>query len=127
MVSNSVRDGLNQCRLFVTNDHFSCFLGRCINGEDVVAVNSNGWNTVGKTSNRDTIASVLVVDRSRDSIHVVSAVEECLAAESRSEIESRVLVTFRGCTLSKVGHSNAVVAVEAELVAGARGLGHLSH
>ena len=117
MVTLSVGNRLNKDRHFLLHDNFSCALHCEVNREQVVAIDSDCGHTVGYTSHSDTIASVLVIDWRGDGVHIVTAEKECLAAEGRSEVKSRVEITFRSRAFTEVSHSDAVLIVNTVSVA----------
>ena len=43
MVSHTVRDSLNQDRSLLLDDKLPSLLGSCIDGEEIVAINPDGW------------------------------------------------------------------------------------
>ena len=126
MVPYPVSHSFDENRTLVSQNHFSSLLGGSVDGENVVSVDSQGWHAVGDSSDCDTVSCILVIDGSRDSIHVVSAVEQSLASQSGSEVQSWVEVTFGSCSLSKVSHCDFVFSIDSVLVACSRGLRQLS-
>jgi len=96
MVTLSIRNCLNKDGCFVSDDKFTSLFNGKVNSEEIVSVDTDSRHTIRDTSNGDTVTSVLVVNGGRNGVHIISTEKECLAAESRSEVECRVEITFRG-------------------------------
>ena len=62
VVTHSIRDGLDQDWSLLSQDQLSCLFSRMVDGNQVVAVDTNGGHSVGDTSDNDTIAGVLLID-----------------------------------------------------------------
>ena len=117
MVTHTVRNSFNKHGSLFLHDKFTGLLGGEVDGEQVITIHSDSGHAVSNTTSCNTIACVLVIDGCRDGVHVVAAVEERLAAERGCEVKSRMEVTFRGGSFSKVGDSNAVVSPHTIVVA----------
>ena len=125
MVTNTVRDSLDQNWALLADDDFTSLLGRKVDSKQVIAIDTDRWHAICDTTSNDTIASILVIDRRRDGIHIVATVKECLAAQSRSKIQGGVEIAFGGCTLTKVCHSDTVIATNPIVISGSGCLWHL--
>ena len=64
VVTHSIRDCLDQDWSLLSQDQLSCLLSSMVDGNQVVAVDTNGGHSVGDTSDNDAIAGVLLIDRS---------------------------------------------------------------
>ena len=87
MVTHSVGDSLDESWALLSDDELTGFLRCDIDGKDVVTIDADGGHAIGDTPDHDPVASVLVIDGRRDSVHVVAAIEKSLAAECRCEVE----------------------------------------
>ena len=119
VIADSVRDSLDEGGALLPQDELSGVLGRCIDRKDIIAVDTDGGHAVGDTAHCDTVTSVLIIDGRRDGVHVVSAVEQCLASQGGREVQRGMEVTFRGSALTKVRDGNTVLLVDTITVASA--------
>jgi len=125
VIAYSVGNSFNQHRSLLFNDDLTGRLSRSIDGKYVIAVDADSRHAVGDTADCDAVTGVLVIDGGRDGVHVVPTVEQGLTPQSSCKVKSSVEVTLRSRTVAKVGNGDAVLVVDAELVAGTSGLGHL--
>ena len=125
MIAHSIRDSLDQNWPLLLQNQLSCLLGGVVDSDQVITIDTNGGHAIGHTPDHDAIARVLLVNRSRDGVHVVSAVEEGLRAQSRSEVQRTVEVAHRGGTFAEVCDCDAVLVIDAEVVSSSGSLGHL--
>ena len=63
VVTHSIRDGLDQNWSLLSQDQLTCLFCSMVDGNQVVAVDADGGHPVGDTSDSDTIASVLLINR----------------------------------------------------------------
>ena len=119
MVTHAVRDSFNQDRPLLSDNQLTCLFSCPVDGKEIIAVDSNSGHAVSDATGSDTIARVLVINGRRDSVHVVTAVEQGLAAQGGGEVQSWVEVTLRSGTFAEISHSDAIVATDTEVVAGA--------
>lgn len=117
MVSYAIGHSFNKGGFLLLHDDLSCFLGGSVNGKDVVAIDTDSGNAIGGTSGGDTVTSILVIDGRRDSVHVITAVEKCLATESCSKVQRSMEVTFGRGTFTEVSDCNTVITSYSEIVA----------
>jgi len=126
VVSDTVGNGFDQNRSLLLQDELTGFLGGYVDGKNIVSIDSDRRHAISNASNCDSIASVLVVNGSRNGVHVVSAIEKGLAAEGGGKVKCRMEITLGRGALSEVSHSDSVVSFDAVIVPGARSLRQLS-
>ena len=79
-------------------------------------------HTIGRPSDCNAIASILIINWSRNCIHIISAEEECLSSKSSSEVECRMEVTFRCSSFTEIGHCDLVFTRDPIMIATSRSL-----
>lgn len=94
MVTDAIRHGLDQHRLLLGEYELSCLLRGSVDGENVVSVDAQRPHPICHSSHRDAVASILVIDRRADRVHVVTTEEERLAAEGRRKVQRRMKVAL---------------------------------
>ena len=82
-------------------------------------------HSIGDTPYSYPITSILIVYWGWNCVHIVSAVEKCLATKSSCKVERRVEISFWGSAFAKVSHSNSVVTIYSILVSGTGSLRNL--
>jgi hypothetical protein len=74
MMSNSIRHGFDQDTLFAFYRSASGFSDSRQNGQSIITVNSDGVETITRSSGCDTISGILVDDRCGDGESIISLV-----------------------------------------------------
>lgn len=132
MVRDAVAHRFDQDRFpAVLQRHRPRFLGGFADGEDVVAVDTDGVDAVADPAARDTVAPVLFQGGRGDGVAVVAADEHNGAGAGGGDVEGGVEVALAGGAFAEVAGYDALGEVwvleglEFECVGGAGGLGDL--
>ncbi len=75
MITNSIIDSCNSHWTLLSKDELTGLLRSMIDGKKIIAIHSERRHAISYTSCYNTIASILIIDWSRNGIHVISAVE----------------------------------------------------
>ena len=72
MVSDTVSHSFNEHRSGLVETDFTSLFGGVVNGENIVTVHANSGHTVRWSTDRNTVASVLLVSGCRNSVSVIT-------------------------------------------------------
>mmetsp|Transcript_511 Transcript_511/g.1127 ORF Transcript_511/g.1127 Transcript_511/m.1127 type:complete len:254 (-) Transcript_511:445-1206(-) len=123
--ADPIRHRLNERRPPLGDGDLARPQRRHVNGEQVVAVDSDRGHAEGDSPRRDAVRGVLVVGVRRDGVAVVAAKEEGRAAVHRSDVERRGDVALLRAALAEVGDRTPLLLEQFHQVGGAIGCGHL--
>jgi hypothetical protein len=101
-------------------------LGGLYDRNGIIAVHTNGIDTVGGSTHGDTIASILILNASGNGIFIIPADKERLRFKCSCEVKRGMKVAFRGGAFSEISHRNAILIFKTEGIPCACGLRHLS-
>ena len=125
MIPNSVRNWFQKDWALFFDDELSCFLCCAVDSKYVISINSDCMHTIRRSPDCDTVTSVLIINWSRNCIHVVSAEEESLSSKCCSKVECRVEVTFRCSTFTEISHCDLIFTCDSIMISTPRSLWNL--
>ena len=126
MITYSVWNSFDEDWSLLLYNHFSGFLTCIINSKNIITINSNGWHSVGYTSNCDTISCILIINGCRNGIHIISAEKHSLTSQSSCEVQSRMKISLGCRSFSEISNSDSVLICNSILIPCSWSLWYLS-
>mmetsp|Transcript_137377 Transcript_137377/g.342645 ORF Transcript_137377/g.342645 Transcript_137377/m.342645 type:complete len:319 (+) Transcript_137377:1425-2381(+) len=122
VVADAVGHQLQKHWGLLLDAHSPGLLGRCVHGNEIVAIHTHSGDPKGRPTSCDAITAILILHPRGDGVAVIAAYEQRLRPVHRREVQARQCVPLRGGTVTEVSYGDTIGIVHLVRVPSTRSL-----